>query len=96
MCKLKALANSRGSYPLADMETSDNTLDQVHMYVVNKRILITVNKRIHTISTYFLAAASDKCMRLLTSLYDIFVQQVDSSPFWLLTCRHLVSRTCIV
>jgi len=29
-CKLKALANSRGSYPLADMETSDNTLDQVH------------------------------------------------------------------
>jgi len=23
-CKLKALANSRGSYPLADMETSDN------------------------------------------------------------------------
>jgi len=29
-CKLKALANSRGSYPFADMETSDNTLDQVH------------------------------------------------------------------
>jgi len=29
-CKLKALANSKGSYPLADMETSDNTLDQVH------------------------------------------------------------------
>jgi len=29
-CKLKALANSRGSYPLADMETSDNTLDQLH------------------------------------------------------------------
>jgi len=29
-CKLKVLANSRGSYPLVDMETSDNTLDQVH------------------------------------------------------------------
>jgi len=29
-CKLKALTNSRGSYPLADMEISDNTLDQVH------------------------------------------------------------------
>jgi len=29
-CKLKSLANSRGLYPLADMETSDNTLDQVH------------------------------------------------------------------
>jgi len=29
-CKLKALANNRGSYPLADMETSDNILDQVH------------------------------------------------------------------
>ena len=33
-CKLKALANSRGSYPLADMETSDNTLDQVHSIFV--------------------------------------------------------------
>jgi len=30
MCKLKALANSKGSYPLADMETSNNTLDPVH------------------------------------------------------------------
>jgi len=29
-CKLKSLENSRGSYRLADMETSDNTLDQVH------------------------------------------------------------------
>ena len=28
--ELKALANRRGSYPLADMETSDNTLDQIH------------------------------------------------------------------
>ena len=36
---------------------------------VNKRILITANKRIHLISAYFLAAASDKRMRLLTSLY---------------------------
>jgi len=33
-CKLKALENSRGSYPLADMETSDNTLDQVHSIFV--------------------------------------------------------------
>jgi len=33
-CTLKALANSRGSYPLADMETSDNTLDQVHSIFV--------------------------------------------------------------
>jgi len=32
--KLKALANSRGSYPLADMETSDNTLDEVHSIYV--------------------------------------------------------------
>ena len=31
----------------------------------------TVNKRIHIISAYFLAAASDKRMRLLTSLYGI-------------------------
>ena len=36
---------------------------------VNKRILISADKRIHIISTYFLAAASDKHMRLLTSLY---------------------------
>jgi len=28
-CKLKALINSKGSYPLADMETSDSPLDQV-------------------------------------------------------------------
>ena len=28
--KLKAQANSRGTYPFADMETSDNNLDQVH------------------------------------------------------------------
>ena len=33
-CKLKALANSRESYSLADMETSDNTLDQVHSIFV--------------------------------------------------------------
>ena len=33
-CKLKDLANSRGSYPLADMVTSDNTLDQVHSIFV--------------------------------------------------------------
>jgi len=38
---------------------------------LNKRILITANKRIHIISAYFLAAASDKRMRLLTSLYGI-------------------------
>ena len=38
---------------------------------VNKRIPITANKRIHIISAYFLAAASDKRMRLLTSLYGI-------------------------
>jgi len=29
MYKLKALANSWGTYPLADMETLDNTVDQV-------------------------------------------------------------------
>jgi len=29
-CKLKDLANSRGSYHLADVVTLDNTLDQVH------------------------------------------------------------------
>jgi len=33
-CRLKALANSRGSYPLADMETSNKTLDQVHSIFV--------------------------------------------------------------
>jgi len=48
------------------METSNNTLDQV-----NKCILITANKRIHIISAYFLAAANDKRMRLLTSLYGV-------------------------
>ena len=37
--------------------------------MVNKRIPITSNKRIYIISAYFFAAASDKRMRLLTSLY---------------------------
>jgi len=39
---------------------------------VNKRIPITAYKRIHIISAYFLAAASDKRMRLLTSLYGSY------------------------
>jgi len=34
VCKLKDLANSRGSYPLADMVTSDNTFLQVHSIFV--------------------------------------------------------------
>ena len=81
VCKLKALANSRGSYPLADMETSDNTLDKVHSIFVrlavdsiNSRYTYynTVNKRI-LITANFLAAASDKHMRLLTSLYGRFI-----------------------
>jgi len=33
-CKLKALANSRGLNPPANVETSDNTLDQVHSIFV--------------------------------------------------------------
>ena len=33
-CKLKALTNSRGSYPLADMGILDNTLDQIHSIFV--------------------------------------------------------------
>jgi len=36
---------------------------------INKHILITTNKCIHIISTYFLAAANNKRVRLLTSLY---------------------------
>ena len=43
--------------------------------IIIPRILIIANKRIHIISAYFLAAASDKRMRLLTSLYGM----VDSS-----------------
>ena len=43
--------------------------------IVNKCILITANKRIHIISAYFLAAASDKRMRLLTSLYGTSFQR---------------------
>ena len=31
-CKLKDFANSGGSYPLANMETSDNTLDLVYYH----------------------------------------------------------------
>jgi len=40
---------------------------------VNKRILITTNKHIHIISAYFLATASDKRMRQLTSLYGNYL-----------------------
>jgi len=34
MYKRKALANSGGSYPLTDMETLDNTDNQVHSIFV--------------------------------------------------------------
>ena len=111
---LKALANSRGSYLLAGMETSNNTLDQVHSVfvkqtcrasvdsinstctyfnTVNKRILITANKRIHIISAYFLAATSDKRMRLLTSLYGIVISLWMSTP-WSTTDPEMVVSTC--
>ena len=43
----------------------------MYYITINKCILITVNKCIHIISTYFLAAARDKNMHLLTSLYGI-------------------------
>jgi len=49
---------------------------------VNKRILITANKRIHIISAYFLAAASDKCMRLLTSLYGSSQEYNSVFSYW--------------
>ena len=47
---------------------------------VNKRILIIANERIHIISAYFLAAASDKCMRLLTSLYGMWSPRCVDGP----------------
>ena len=55
------------------MVTSDNagSINSPCTYyiTVNKCILITANKRIHIISAYFLAVASDRHMCLLTSLY---------------------------
>jgi len=74
-CKLKAPTNSRGSYPLARPPTtlsiryiaslSDKTcrnLDSINSMCTYYN---TVNMCIHTICAYFLAAASDKHMRLL-------------------------------
>ena len=52
----------------------------MYYITINKCILITVNKCIHIISTYFLAAARDKNMHLLTSLYGIaptFPKRID-------------------
>ena len=73
-CKLKALANSRGSYPLARPMTtlairytassSDKTCCNLDSITSTCTYYNTVNKRIHIISAYFLAA-SDKHMRLL-------------------------------
>jgi len=36
VCKFKDIANSRGSYHLADIVTSDNTLNQVHSIFVRE------------------------------------------------------------
>ena len=51
---------------------------------VNKCILIIANKRIHIIGAYFLAAASDKCMRLLNSLYGT----TNCISLWTGTCTR--------
>ena len=80
--KFKDLSNSRGSYHLADIVTSDNSLNQVHSIFVRETCCnldsknstymyyyIIINKCIHIVSACFLAAASGKRMRLLTSLY---------------------------
>ena len=48
---LEALENSRGSYPLADMETSDNTLDQVHSIFVKFGF-----DKIARVRTYYISA----------------------------------------
>ena len=60
---------------------------------VNKCILITTNKHIHIISAYFLAAASNKHMRLLTSLYGIILCL---TLFCWSGCFPADSRTCTV
>ena len=53
--------------------SSSDRLAVLAVDLINSRYTYynAVNKRIHIISAYFLAAASDKHMRLLTSLYDI-------------------------
>ena len=51
-CKLKALANSRGSYLLADMETSDNTLDHVHSIFVRETTVLAVDS-VNGTCTYY-------------------------------------------
>ena len=56
---------------LAVLAVDSITSTCTYYNTVNKRILITANKRIHIISAYFLVAASNKRMRLLTSLYGI-------------------------
>jgi len=51
---------------------------------VNMSVLITTNKRIHIISAYFLAAASNKHMHLLTSLYGM-ARKMGISPWPIFT-----------
>jgi len=59
---------------------------------VNKRILIIANKRIHIISAYFLAAANDKRMRLLTSLYGMLYARVAMISHCNLKYAHTIER----
>jgi len=49
MCKLKALTNSRGWYPLADMVTSDITLDN---YIVMSRAVNSTVRVIQKLTVY--------------------------------------------
>ena len=62
-------ASSSGRLNCRNLVSKNST--RTYYNTVNKCILITANKCIHIISAYFLAAASGKCMCLLTSLYGM-------------------------
>ena len=70
---MKALANSRGSYPLADMETSDNTVDQVHSIFV--RLAVLAVDSINSMCTYYntvnkrILITANKCIHLISAYF---------------------------
>jgi len=67
--KLSIMYTAVSSNRLAVLAVESINRTCTYYNTVNKRIPITANKRIHIISAYVLAAASDKRMCLLTSLY---------------------------
>ena len=83
--------SARGYDPLLFARSPIRKIARVIIITISKRILISDNKRIHIISAYFLAAANDKHMHLLTSLYGRHIREVEGCE---ITPELIVNSHC--